>query len=300
MEIKMLVQSYIDKLRPLVGIESWDYIVLWKLSNDHRCIEWMDCCCAGIEIIGNGGEVLCFEASSSSLLLHHCRDIMFPHPRNKPCDLLDQIPSSIVLDSGDHAYAESLLSNQASWINYSHNADSCLSGETIGTRVLVPVSLGLVELFVAKQAIDVCGGDRSLNSAPEAFVSLPQQVPEDEKLIDFIKAQCVFFVEQQTMSINSGTTIAIDSFSSGPNAQKEPLITLFQQQISPVEDKVDLPQLDSINLNPLQYQFGNTSSETNNGKCPIHERIGHEFNSCRGSKNWKQPLYPWVERLRTI
>ncbi|KAL6562826.1 hypothetical protein OROHE_005413 [Orobanche hederae] len=146
----MLVQSYIERLRPLVGINSWDYIVLWKLSNDHRCIEWMDCCCAGIEIIGNGGEVLCFEASSSSVLLH-CRDIMFPHPRNKPCDLLDRLPNSIVLDSRDHAYAESLLSNQASWIKYSHNADSCLSGETIGTRVLVPVSLGLVELFVTKQ-----------------------------------------------------------------------------------------------------------------------------------------------------
>ncbi|KAL6562825.1 hypothetical protein OROHE_005412 [Orobanche hederae] len=100
-------------------------------------------------------------------------------------------------------------------------------------------------------------------------------VPEDEKLIDFIKAQCISFVEQQTMSINSGTTI-----------------TLFQQQISPLEEKVDLPQLDSINLKPLQYQFGNTSSETNNHPNFMEETayeftpsIENEFTELETTKN---------------
>ncbi|KAL6521276.1 Cadmium/zinc-transporting ATPase hma2 [Orobanche gracilis] len=32
-----------------------------------------------------------------------------------------------------------------------------------------------------------------------------------------------------------------------------------------------------------------------NGKCQIHEPIGHGFNSCRRSKNWKQTLYSRVE-----
>ncbi|KAK6119189.1 hypothetical protein DH2020_047063 [Rehmannia glutinosa] len=236
----MLVQSFIERLRPLVGIKCWDYIVLWKLSNDHRCIEWMDCCCAGSENIENGGEELNFEASSSL----NCRDIMFPHPRIKSCDLLDQLPSSMLLDSGVHA--QTLFSNQASWLNYSHNSDSSLSEETIGTRVLIPVSLGLLELFVTKQ------------------------VPEDQKVIDFIMAQCNFFLEQQTMS-NSGTT---DSFSSDPNAQKDPL-TLFQQQISkqnldnlPHDISIDRINLSTSPLNPNLQQFGNTSSETghaNNG-----------------------------------
>ncbi|KAK6163095.1 hypothetical protein DH2020_002936 [Rehmannia glutinosa] len=206
----------------------------------YRCIEWMDCCCAGSENIENGGEELNFEASSSL----NCRDIMFPHPRIKSCDLLDQLPSSMLLDSGVHA--QTLFSNQASWLNYSHNSDSSLSEETIGTRVLIPVSLGLLELFVTKQ------------------------VPEDQKVIDFIMAQCNFLLEQQTMS-NSGTT---DSFSSDPNAQKDPL-TLFQQQISkqnldnlPHDISIDRINLSTSPLNPNLQQFGNTSSETghaNNG-----------------------------------
>ncbi|KAI3445172.1 hypothetical protein Pfo_001837 [Paulownia fortunei] len=183
----MLVQSFIERLRPLVGIKSWDYIVLWKLSNDHRCIEWMDCCCAGSENIENGGEELSFPASSSL----PCRDVMFPHPRITPCDLLDKLPSS---------------------------------------------------MFMHKPCCQTK-----------------------------LAAQCNFFLEQQTIS-NSGTT---DSFSSDPNAQKDPL-SHFQQQISPdpSKEKLDLPHDISIDriklcsspLNPLQ-QFSNTSEtgHTNNG-----------------------------------
>ncbi|KAK4414277.1 Transcription factor ABORTED MICROSPORES [Sesamum alatum] len=239
----MLLPSFVERLRPLVGIKSWDYIVLWKLSNDQRCIEWMDCCCAGTENVENGRDELCFPASSCL----PCRDVMFPHPRITPCDLLDQLPSSILLDSGVHA--QTLLSNQASWLNYSHNSDSSLSEETIGTRVLVPLSLGLLELFVTKQ------------------------VPEDQQVIDFIRAQCNFFLEQQTMS-NSGTTA--DSFSSDPNAQKDPL-SLFQQQISPdtLKQNLDLPHDISVDrihlctspLHPLEH-FSNGSEighAANNG-----------------------------------
>ncbi|KAL6513563.1 hypothetical protein OROGR_021049 [Orobanche gracilis] len=48
-------------------------------------------------------------------------------------------------------------------------------------------------------------------------------------------------------------------------------------------------------------QKGSQGFSWHSGKCPIHEPIGHEFNSRRGSKNWKQPLYLWIEaRLRTI
>ncbi|KAH6794303.1 hypothetical protein C2S52_004780 [Perilla frutescens var. hirtella] len=219
----MLVQSFTERLRPLVGIKSWDYIVLWKLSNDHRSIELMDCCCAGIENVENGGDELGFQSASSCSTTLPCRDVMFPHPRVKSCDLLDLIPSSMVLDSGVHA--QTLLSNQASWLNYSHNSDASSSHEAIGTRVLIPLSLGLLELFVTKQ------------------------VSEDQQVIDYIRVQSNIFLQHQTMS-NSGTT---DSFSSDPNGQKDQ-ISLFQQQISSPDhskENLDLPNdisIDRIHL----------------------------------------------------
>lgn len=75
------------------------------------------------------------------------------------------------------------------------------------------------------------------------------QVPEDQQMIDFIRVQCNIFLEHQTMS-NSGTT---DSFSSDPNAQKDP-ITLFHNHISPdpsSKENLELPNdisIDRIHL----------------------------------------------------
>ncbi|XP_073145392.1 transcription factor ABORTED MICROSPORES isoform X2 [Henckelia pumila] len=169
----MLVPGFIERLRPLVGIKGWEYIVLWKLSNDHRSIEWMDCCCAGtINIESFEDELLLPTAATLS-----CRDAIFRHPRTKACELLDQLPSSTVLDSG--LLVQTLLSNQVSWLNYSQNSDTNLSDETIGTRVLVPLSLGLVEFFTTKQ------------------------IPEDQEMVDFIKIQCSIFMEQQISPKNS-------------------------------------------------------------------------------------------------
>ncbi|KAF7142592.1 hypothetical protein RHSIM_Rhsim05G0054400 [Rhododendron simsii] len=141
-----LVRKLLERLRPIVNFKSWDYCIIWQLAEDQRFLEWMDCCCAGSENIQNGGEDL-FTVSSS---VTHCRDVMFQHPRTKPCDLLAEFRPSIPLDSG--IYAQALMSNQARWLNFSaNNSDSNPLEETVGTRVLIPVPIGLVELFVAKQ-----------------------------------------------------------------------------------------------------------------------------------------------------
>ncbi|GER28548.1 basic helix-loop-helix (bHLH) DNA-bindingsuperfamily protein [Striga asiatica] len=216
----MLVQSFIERLRPLVGLKCWDYIVLWKLSNDHRCIEWMECCCAGSENIESVGDDLVNFEGSSSL---QCRDIIFPHQRIKACDLLDQLPSSIILDSGVHA--QSMLSNQASWLNYSHNSDASFTEETIGTRVLIPLPLGLVDLFVMKQ------------------------IAEDEKVVDFITSQCNLFLEQQMM----------DSFSAHTN---DPLAALFGN--NPRDDRINLENIfPDYGLQELETPHGNNNNSNN-------------------------------------
>ncbi|KAA8535980.1 hypothetical protein F0562_028458 [Nyssa sinensis] len=183
-----IVQNLMERHRHLVGLKSWDYCVLWKLSEDQRFLEWMDCCCAGAKTIQNGEEELLFPVSS----VIPCRDVMFQHPRAKSCDLLVQLPSSLPLDSGIHA--EALISNQPRWLNFSSNSDSSVLEETFGTRVLVPVPGGLIELFVA------------------------QQVSEDQQVIDFITPECNISLEYQAM-INSSSMDT--SFSVNINSINE-------------------------------------------------------------------------------
>ncbi|OVA19822.1 Myc-type [Macleaya cordata] len=162
------------KLRPLVGLKSWDYCVLWKLGEDQRSLEWVACCCGGAEDNdhmkystqnGRGEELPMFPVSP----VGPCRDLMFQHPRTINCDLLAHLPSSIPLNSAG-AHAQSLISNQPRWINTIPNCSSDdssgFSEETFGTRVLIPVPGGLIEFFVAKH------------------------VSEDPHIIEFVMAQC--------------------------------------------------------------------------------------------------------------
>ncbi|XP_007201665.2 transcription factor ABORTED MICROSPORES [Prunus persica] len=168
--------SLIQRLRSLVGLKGWDYCVIWKLSEDQRFIEWMDCCCSGTEITQyDAGQDLLFPP------VLPCRDTMLQHPRTTACDLLAKMPSSLPLDSG--IYAETLISNQSSWLNFSNN--TCLSTleETVGTKVLIPIPGGLIELLVTKQVF------------------------EDQHVIDFITAQYSISMEQDTLDNITGTSI---------------------------------------------------------------------------------------------
>ncbi|XP_058215985.1 transcription factor ABORTED MICROSPORES-like isoform X2 [Rhododendron vialii] len=215
-----LVRKLLERLRPIVNFKSWDYCIIWQLAEDQRFLEWMDCCCAGSENMQNGGEDL-FTVSSVT----HCRDAMFQHPRTKPCDLLAEFPPSIPLDSG--IYAQALMSNQARWLNFSaNNSDSNPLEETVGTRVLIPVPIGLVELFVAKQ------------------------VPEDQEIIDYISSQCTILLEQQSM-INSSNMDP--NFSMSENNQ----IDLTNNPFLPSPENSNLPYditADRIQLNsPMNF-----------------------------------------------
>ncbi|GAB2219479.1 hypothetical protein Droror1_Dr00007115 [Drosera rotundifolia] len=173
----MIVPRVMERLRQLVGSKGWDYCILWKLSQDQRCLEWGDCCCAGVEGTENGGEEHLFLLPQTL----PCRDVMFQHSRSKPCELLDQSPSSMPLDGMN---ADALISSQAKWLNFAK-----ISDETIGTRVLIPAAGGLVELFVTKQ------------------------VSEDQHVIDFVVDQCNMSMEQEAMSGSANMDLSFLQFS---------------------------------------------------------------------------------------
>ncbi|KHN11490.1 Transcription factor ABORTED MICROSPORES [Glycine soja] len=185
--MNIIMQNLVERLRPLVGLNGWDYCIYWKLSEDQRFLEWLGCCCAGTESNQNAGEEHIFPVSSVA----SCRDSTYPHPRTKPCDLLSQLSTSIPIDnSGIHA--QTLLTNQPNWVNYSNGMDPNILEETIGTQVLISVPGGLVELFVTKQ------------------------VPEDHQLIDYVINQCI-------EAVNHSMSFHIDE-NSMSNMQSNPLI----------------------------------------------------------------------------
>ncbi|XP_031127159.1 transcription factor ABORTED MICROSPORES isoform X1 [Ipomoea triloba] len=220
----ILVQSIVERLRPIVGSKNWDYCVFWKMSEDQRFLEWLCCCCAGADGVHNCEQELLFPVSSSSSSSSSsclpCRDVLFQHPRTKSCDLLAQLPASILLDSG--MYAQAFLSSQAKWLNFSQLSESNVSDEIIGTRVLIPQPLGLIELFAAKL------------------------VPEDQQVIDFVSSQCSIYLEQQAMMLNSGSSSGIPADNG--DDQLDPR-NLFQPVISPS------PSAHPIHLTSLPMSF---------------------------------------------
>nr|WIE96116.1 basic helix-loop-helix transcription factor [Loropetalum chinense var. rubrum] len=253
-----LVQNFMERLRPLVGLKSWDYCVLWKLSEDQRYIEWMDCCCSGADQNNqNGGEELHFPVSP----VLPCRDVMFQHSKTYSCDLLSHLPSSIPLDSGVHG--QTLISNQPRWLNFSNSSDSSVMEEIVGTQVLIPVAGGLVELFVAKQ---VC---------------------EDQNVIDFVTAQCSISLEQEAMmnSSNIDTSFSVNVnginelqsksyLGDGNDHHKDPN-NHFQPPISPAtalenlnpayDISVDRTHLCNSPMNFLQqFNFSSENRPNNN------------------------------------
>ncbi|XP_076894889.1 transcription factor ABORTED MICROSPORES-like, partial [Bidens hawaiensis] len=140
-----MIQEVMERLRSIVGPESWDYCVLWKPCKDQRVIEWVDCCCSGSNarlMNGNSGE-------HDQQLLFQCKDVAFHHPTTDACHLLSLLPSSMPFDSG--IYEQTMISNQPRWLNFSNSSDSNFCEENLGTKALIPVSFGLVELFVSKQ-----------------------------------------------------------------------------------------------------------------------------------------------------
>ncbi|PON89958.1 Basic helix-loop-helix transcription factor [Trema orientale] len=221
-----------ERLRPLVGLKGWDYCVLWRLSEDQRFIEWMNCCCAGTEnTVQNGGdEELLFPVSP----VLPCRDTMIQHPRANCCDLLDQLPTSMPLDSG--IYAQTLVSNQPSWLNFSTVTCPHVLEESVGTRVLVPLPVALIELYVNKQ------------------------ISEDQNVIDFITAQCNISMEQEGL-INTNNLDT--SFSVNVNTMSETQSRPFLGNELPYDISVDQTRLCNSSTNMQQFGYSSENRTEN-------------------------------------
>ncbi|KAJ6351597.1 hypothetical protein OIU78_007499 [Salix suchowensis] len=166
-----------ERLRPLVGSNAWDYCVVWKLGDDpSRFIEWVGCCCGG----GGGGGYNVERDRGEDAQVGEgpfCKDVYFKHPaRTKACEALSRFPSSMPLYSGIHG--EVVISSEPRWLYHdtATTIDSNTLLEVAGTQVLIPVIGGLVELFAAKH------------------------MEKDGKMIESIRAHCHVPVKQEAVT----------------------------------------------------------------------------------------------------
>ncbi|XP_004292631.1 PREDICTED: transcription factor ABORTED MICROSPORES-like [Fragaria vesca subsp. vesca] len=252
----------IERLRPLVGLKGWDYCVLWKLSEDQRFIEWIGCCCSGIdEDSQNGGQELLFPVYQ----VFRCRDTM-QHSRTSSCDILASLPSSMPLDSG--IYAKTIMSNQPCWLNCSSsNSDSSAMLERDGTRVLVPTAGGLmIELFVSKDVF------------------------EDQHVIDFITAQCNIWREQDTLISASNTCSTNTPVLSPSMASLDPHDVNLPYDIT--VDRIHLCSSESSSpLNFLQHVTSyNSENRMKNSPsaCTYNQGNSHEYSLDQPLENMEQ------------
>ncbi|CAH9120193.1 unnamed protein product [Cuscuta epithymum] len=156
-------------LRPLVESKTWDYCVVWKLGSDpSRFIELVGCCCSGAYgILGNVKE----EDRMEQGLAHLCRDVHIQHRvSTMACQALAAFPHSISLYSGSRG--EVVMMNETQWLIHGDPSGSKPSDDFItGTRVLIPVVGGLVELYNSRL------------------------IPKDQKTIEFVRNRFKIYVQ---------------------------------------------------------------------------------------------------------
>ncbi|XP_062081581.1 transcription factor ABORTED MICROSPORES isoform X2 [Humulus lupulus] len=158
----------------------------------------------------------------------------------------------------NRVYAQTLVSNQPSWLNFSTVTCSHALEESIGTRVLIPLPVALVELFVNKQ------------------------ISEDQNVIDFITTQYNILVEQEALintnnmdtsfceninamsEIQSRTFLGNEIDKMDPNNHLQPPnATAFENLNMSYDISVDRTRLCSSPMNLQQFGYNSESRMRN-------------------------------------
>ncbi|XP_030961162.1 transcription factor bHLH90 [Quercus lobata] len=266
METMRGLERTVEWLRPFVQTKTWDYCVVWKLGDDpSRFIEWMGCCCSGgYRFVANVKEERGVEHHLSPL----CKDGHFQHPiSTKACEALAQLPSSMPLYSGVHG--EVVISTQPRWICDANALDSDISNDKLGTRVLIPVVGGLIELFVAKH------------------------LPKDQKIIEFITAQFNISLDQDAKSVWNTANVKLSEHHLAPLPEEYSQHWPGIQALSPVTQSSSYPSVEGLSS-------GSTRSsecpfDLNCGYIPLHGSMNQSIGKSSGSK---KPEYN-VSSLKT-
>lgn len=126
--------TLLERLRPLVGSNGWDYCVIWRVNEeqrlqlltgllpfsstvelnllirvemDGRVLEGQECCCgaaADVNKLDKQDELL-LPVSTNFL----CRDVSFHHQKSTCCEFLSQLPSSVPLDDSGYQFLQEYL-----------------------------------------------------------------------------------------------------------------------------------------------------------------------------------------------
>lgn len=233
------LERALEWVRPLIYVSNtWDYCVLWKLGDDPSSfIELVGCCCNGGGLQQMGIKKVKRKQNMSIPL---CRDVFHIHPANtKACEALARLPPYLPLYPGVHG--EVVISTQPKWLNIARKSDSStLDEDCLQTQVLIPILGGLIELF-------------STNN-----------IPEDQRTIEVVKAQFAIFPEAETMSTS---TISFDGHSMNPSLNQAGILP--STSTPPVAHQYSCPNFDG----------SSTSS------FPSDEHTSPDSNPCSVSQN---------------
>ncbi|KAJ7528910.1 hypothetical protein O6H91_15G025500 [Diphasiastrum complanatum] len=162
---KAVVPGVQERLRSIVGIKGWEYVVYWKISDDQRFAEWVGCCCVGTSSQGLH-HALESDVFSSAPYFEgstvRCPDLYVSHAVTKTCLMLSEMPTSVPLDqTGQYnwktlcrSFGQVLLSGQPLWTHYPVSTDPGLGQDKLQTKVYIPTQNGIIELGISSHVVE--------------------------------------------------------------------------------------------------------------------------------------------------